>query len=72
MRLFWLVIAIALSILITYLCLTQGFNKWGFYYVFVLISFGMFFFKSYMMKRMEKHLQYLEEQRQKANNTTKN
>jgi len=72
MRLVWLFIAIALTLLVTYLCVTKGFNKWGLYYVFVLTSFGMFFFKSYMMKRMARHLKYLEEQKQKNNPITKN
>jgi hypothetical protein len=66
MRLVWLFIAVALSLLITYLVLTQGFSKWGVYYVFVLTAFGMFFFKSYMMKRMAKHLEYLEQQKQQT------
>lgn len=71
MRLFWLVLAITMTILITYLSLTQGFNKWGFYYVFVVVAFGMFFFKSYMMKRMERHLEYLEQQKQNTKSTKK-
>jgi len=40
---------------------TDGIKKWWPYYVFVLTSLGMFFFKKWMMKRMEKHLKYLEE-----------
>lgn len=71
MRLFWLVLAIAMTILISYLSLTQGFYKWGYYYVFVIVAFGMFFFKSYMMKRMERHLEYLEQQKQNVKSSDK-
>jgi archaellum biogenesis protein FlaJ (TadC family) len=71
MRLFWLVLAITMMILISYLSLTQGFYKWGFYYVFVLVAFGMFFFKSYMMKRMDRHLEYLAQQKEKTKSNEK-
>ena len=71
MRLFWLVLAIAMTILISYLSLTQGFYKWVFYYVFVLVAFGMFFFKSYMMKRMDRHLEYLAQQKEKTKSNEK-
>jgi hypothetical protein len=64
MRFFWLFAAISLTLIITYLSISEGFNKWGYYYVFVIVSFGMFLFKSYMMKRMERHLKFLEEQKQ--------
>jgi hypothetical protein len=64
MRFFWLLAAISLTLIITYLSISEGFNKWGYYYVFVIVSFGMFLFKSYMMKRMERHLKFLEEQKQ--------
>lgn len=40
---------------------TDGIAKWGFYYLFVAIAFGMFFFKRWMTKRMDKHLAFLEE-----------
>lgn len=63
MRFFWLFAAISLTLIITYLSISEGFNKWGYYYVFVIVSFGMFLFKSYMMKRMERHLKFLEEQK---------
>jgi len=63
MRFFWLFAAISLTLIITYLSIFEGFYKWGYYYVFAIISFGMFLFKSYMMKRMERHLKFLEEQK---------
>lgn len=61
MSYFWLFAGFAILIFITYKCLTDDVRKWGFYYIFVVTSFGMYFFKKWMMKRMEKHMQYLEE-----------
>jgi hypothetical protein len=46
---------------------TDGIKKWGFYYVFVLTSLGMFFIKKWMMKRMEKELRFLEEKNKSKN-----
>jgi hypothetical protein len=71
MRFFWLFAAISLTLIITYLSISEGFNKWGYYYVFVIVSFGMFLFKSYMMKRMERHLKFLEEQKQNTKTNDK-
>jgi len=71
MRFFWLFAAISLTLIITYLSISEGFNKWGYYYVFVIVSFGMFLFKSYMMKRMERHIKFLEEQKQNTKTNDK-
>jgi hypothetical protein len=61
---FWLAIGFLLLIIISYLSITEGFGKWGFYYVFVGLCFLMFFMRKWMMKRMDKHMKYLEEQGQ--------
>jgi preprotein translocase subunit YajC len=42
---------------------SEGIKKWGFYYIFVASAFLMFLVKRWMMKRMQKHLNYLEEQK---------
>lgn len=60
---FWLMAAILIFIVITYLSITEGFKKWAFYYVFAFLAFLAFFTRRWMMKRMEKHLQFLEEQK---------
>lgn len=65
MSYFWLAAGIVLLVVISYLSITQGIKKWGFYYFFVFSSFGMYFFKKWMMKRMEKHLAYLQEKQEK-------
>ena len=62
---FWLIIGIVLVVFITYKCITDGFNKWGFYYVFAGLALLMYVLRRYMIKRMERHMQYLEEERKK-------
>ena len=62
MRLFWLFSAGAIFLSVTYMSLMEGFNKWAYYYIFVLTSLGVYFLKTWMMKRMEKHLKFLEEE----------
>lgn len=65
MSYFWLAAGCVLLVVISYLSMTQGIKKWGFYYFFVVSAFGMYFFKRWMMKRMEKHVAYLQEQQAK-------
>lgn len=60
---FWLFTAILIFIVITYLSISEGFKKWAFYYVFALLAFLAFITRRWMMKRMEKHLKFLEEQK---------
>jgi hypothetical protein len=62
---FWLIIAVVIFVFVTYMSITDGIKKWGFYYLFVVTSLGTFFFKKWMMNRMEKHAAFLEEKRQK-------
>tara|TARA_B110000046_G_scaffold183441_1_gene219583 strand:+ start:503 stop:736 length:234 start_codon:yes stop_codon:yes gene_type:complete len=59
MKMFWLFFAIALFLFITVRCFTDGYQKWVFYYPFVLLALGMYFFKKWMMNRMEKHIEFM-------------
>lgn len=63
MQYFWLVAAIVIFVVTTYMCFTEGVYKWVFYYIFVAIALMMFFLKKWMVKRMEKHMAFLESQR---------
>jgi len=56
---FWLVAGIVSLIVVTFNCITIGVDKWAFYFSMPAIAFLMFFFKRMMMRRMEKHLEYL-------------
>ncbi len=60
---FWLAAAIIIFIITSYMSYSEGIKKWGFYYIFVASALLMFLVKRWMMKRMAKHLNYLEEQK---------
>ncbi len=59
---FWLFVGTFITISITYLVLTQGFRKWGAYYLMAIMSFAMYFLRKWMMKRMKRHMEYMENQ----------
>ena len=59
---FWLVVSIILPLVITYFVITVGFKKWGQYYVLAIFTFLMYIVRRWMMKRMQKHLEFLEDQ----------
>lgn len=61
MKVIWLLIGTVMFIVVTVKCFIEGFDKWVFYYPLVLLAFGMYFFKVWMMKRMEKHMEYMSE-----------
>jgi Ca2+/H+ antiporter len=61
---FWLLAAIAIFLVTTFMGMTEGFNKWSYYYIFVVIALLMYIVKKWMMNRMEKHLKFMEEQNQ--------
>lgn len=61
MKIIWLLIGTLMFIAVTVMCFVDGFEKWWFYYPLVLLAFGMYFFKVWMMKRMEKHIEYMSE-----------
>jgi len=56
---FWLVAGVVSLLVVSYNCITIGVDKWGFYFSMPAIAFLMFFFKRTMMRRMEKHVEYL-------------
>jgi cell division protein FtsW (lipid II flippase) len=60
---FWLAAAVIIFIITSYMSYSEGIKKWGFYYIFVASALLMFLVKRWMMKRMAKHLNYLEEQK---------
>ena len=59
---FWLVVSIVLPLVITYFVITDGFKKWGQYYVLAIFTFLMYIVRRWMMKRMQKHLEFLDDQ----------
>ncbi len=55
MQIFWLVVGVLVTIIVTYKGFVEGFNRWAFYYIFALLAFFVYFIRWYMMKRMAKH-----------------
>lgn len=58
---FWLIAAVLIFVVITYLSISEGFKKWSYYYIFAGLALFAFLLRRWMMKRMEKHMKYLEE-----------
>ena len=67
MRFFWLFAAVTIFLIVTYMSLTEGLNKWAYYYIFVITSLGIYFLKTWMIKRMERHNSFLDEMKKKSN-----
>ncbi len=61
MRFFWLFASATIFLIVSYMSLKEGFNKWAYYYIFVLTSLGVYFLKTWMMKRMDRHNEFLKE-----------
>ena len=62
---FWLAMGIVTTVTVTYYGITEGFDRWYHFYLFAVIAFLMFFLRRTMLKRMEKHQKFLDDQ---ANN----
>ncbi len=65
MQNFWLVASLAIVIAVTYKGFIDGFDRWVIYYIFAIMTLGLFFIRRYMMKRMERHQEYLKEKERK-------
>lgn len=63
MRFFWLFASAIIFLIVSYMSLKEGFNKWAYYYIFVLTSLGVYFLKTWMMKRMDRHNEFLKEKK---------
>lgn len=61
---FWLAASILTTIIVTIMGFVEGFDRWSLYYVFAGMSALMYSFKRWMMKRMQRHIEYLEQQKE--------
>lgn len=64
---FWLSLAIVSGIAVTYMCIQEGTDKWLFYYAAPIAALLMYFLRKIMIKRMHKHMKFLEEQQKNTN-----
>ena len=62
---FWLVVGILIFVVVTVMGFVDSFEVWAYYYLFSGLAFLMFFTRRWMMKRMERHMKFLEEQKKK-------
>ncbi|MDX1446905.1 hypothetical protein [Lishizhenia sp.] len=62
MQVFWLALVILSFIYITYMGITEGFETWLSFYLLPVFAFCFWMIRRWMMKRMLKHQQYLEDQ----------
>lgn len=58
---FWLSVAIISGVTITYMSFVEGFDHWYQYYIVPVVSLLMYIVRRWMIKRMQKHLKFLEE-----------
>ena len=65
---FWLAMAIFIFIGVTVMGIKSGFDRWYHFYLFGVISLFMFIVRRWMLKRMERHLLFLEEQKNQSAN----
>lgn len=64
---FWGIVSLLLPLVITYFVITDGFKKWGQYYFLAIFTILMYLVRRWMMKRMNKHLEYLEKEKESNN-----
>lgn len=65
MQFFWLAMAVVIGVSVTYMGFTESFEKWAFNYVFAVLALFVFLIRRYMMKRMKKHQEFLNDQQNK-------
>jgi hypothetical protein len=59
MQWFWLGMTIFTLIYVTYNVINEGFRQWGMYYIFAGVTLFFFYVRKFMIKRMEKHQDFL-------------
>lgn len=65
MQMFWLLAAIGIAVYVSYMSFTDGLKKWAYYYIFAGLALVMFLIRRWMMKRMQRHMDYLEEKQRR-------
>lgn len=69
MRYFWLVTSMVMFIGITYFGFKEGFENWWYNYIFAFIALFAFLLRTFMIRRMKKHMEFLNEQKTKEEHT---
>lgn len=61
MQFVWLGLGIGIIVVVTVLGIIKGFDRWASYYFLAAIVLVFYFIRRYMMKRMDKHQEYLQQ-----------
>ena len=64
---FWLMLGIVSTVSTIYMGIKEGFDRWFPYFAISVVAFMMYFFKKIMLKRMQKHIEYLNEKERNKN-----
>lgn len=54
--------AVIITIFVTVMGFREGFGRWYFYYIFAFIALLMYIVRRWMIKRMHKHMEFLQQQ----------
>lgn len=65
MEWFWLSIGTLIVLVVTVMGFQEGFNRWVFYYALAALAFAYYFLRRFMRRRMEKHIQWMEEEKKR-------
>jgi cell division protein FtsW (lipid II flippase) len=65
MQFFWLAMAVVIGVSVTFMSITESCEKWAFNYVFAALALFVFLIRRFMMKRMKKHQEFLNNQQNK-------
>ena len=72
---FWLIAGTIITVGVTLKMfgegLPNGWLKWRFYYLFAVLCFVMYFLRKLMIRRMEKHMVFLENKAKEEENKKK-
>jgi len=63
MHYFWMAMAILITVFVTIMGLKEGFDRWYQFYLFAVIALLMYLLRRWMMKRMMRHIAFLEQQK---------
>lgn len=64
---FWLFASVLIFIVVTFMGFKDGWAVWVYYYSASAMALMMFFFKRWMMKRMAKHIEFMEKKKAEEN-----
>lgn len=65
---FWLALSVLTTIFVTIMGIREGFDRWVLYYIFAFVGLMMYIVRRWMLKRMVKHMEFLEQQKNQQSN----